>query len=326
MSERERISRRDMLKRSLKSLAFAGVSGGAIYTFYNRDTVSAGPAPRLDKDFTVELPDAYPDLVTAVGKSPVKNARAVLEELGGIENFISPGERVVIKPNIGWDRTPEQAANTNPELIGELTELCLKAKASEVVVTDVPCNDARRTFVRSGISEAVKEAGGTVRLPEEKLFREYNLGGSLLHNWPILETFVRADRIINVPILKHHSLTKTTIGMKNWYGILGGRRNRLHQRIEESIADLAGFIKPTLTIVDATRVLMSNGPSGGSTDDVKRFNTLFAGTDQVALDAFAAERIMNLSPSSLNFLTLSAERDIGELNYKKLNIKEITTA
>ena len=175
------------------------------------------------------------------GDDPAQLARRAIEELGGIRRFISRGDVVVIKPNIAWDRTAEQAANTNPQVVAEVCRLCLEAGARRVIVTDVSINDPRSCFARSGIAAAARAAGAEVILPEERLFREVDLRGRGADAWPVLEPFLSADKMINIPIAKHHSLTGATLGMKNWYGILGGPRQRLHQHIHESLVDLADF-------------------------------------------------------------------------------------
>ena len=228
--------------------------------------------------------------------------RKALDPLGGIRRFISPGETVVVKPNMAWDRTPEQAANTNPQVVAEIVRLCREAGAARVIVTDVSTNEARRVYQRSGIAEAARSEGAEVILPEERRFREVNLKGDVLTTWPVFEPFLTADKVINVPIAKQHSLTGATLGMKNWYGILGGQRHRLHQRIHESLADLAEFMRPTLTIIDAYRVLIRNGPVGGSLGDVELHKTLIAGTDPVALDAYAAQAFWDLDIDRMRYL------------------------
>ena len=149
-----------------------------------------------------------------------------------------------------------------------MVRLCVEAGARSVVVTDVSINEPHRSFQRSGIGEAARQAGAGVVLPEERRFRRVDLHGDLLRVWPVLAPFLAADKIINLPVAKHHSLTGVTLGFKSWYGILGGQRQRLHQRIHESLADLGDFMRPTLTVIDGYRVLLRNGPGGGNLEDV----------------------------------------------------------
>jgi uncharacterized protein (DUF362 family) len=192
-----------------------------------------------------------------------------------------------------------------------------------VIVTDLSCNDPRICFERSGIAAAARTAGADVIVPEERHFREVDLGGDVLTTWPVLEPILTADKVINLPIAKHHSLTGCTIGMKNFYGIIGGQRSRLHQRINECLADLTAFARPTLTIVDAYRVLMRGGPTGGSLADVELKKTLLAGTDPVALDSYAAKAWWDLDCQRLPFLRIAQARGLGKMNFEEVRAKVV---
>jgi uncharacterized protein (DUF362 family) len=273
------------------------------------------PAPAAARpDFRIPAVAALPEMAVIQGGDPAALVRRAIQELGGIRRFIARGDVVVIKPNAAWDRTAEQAANTNPLVVAEVCRLCLEAGARRAIVTDVCINDARSCFGRSGIAAAARAAGAEVILPEDRLFREVDLRGQLLRAWPVLEPFLSADKMINIPIAKHHSLTGVTLGMKNWYGILGGPRQRLHQHIHESLVDLADFMRPTLTLIDAYRVLLRNGPGGGSLSDVAFEKTLIAGTDPVALDAYAARAYWGLDWHALPYLKLASDRQLGTLS------------
>ena len=248
-------------------------------------------------------------------------AQQALENLGGIGRFVSRQDVVVIKPNIAWDRTPEQAANTNPDLVAEVVRQCWQAGAKRVIVTDVSCNEARRCFHRSGIQAAALAEHAEVILPDPELFREVEMGGVVLKSWPVLSPFLEADKIVNLPIAKHHVLTGATLGMKNWYGILGGERNRLHQQIHQSLVDLASFMLPTLTMIDCYRILLRNGPTGGNLEDVALKKTIVAGTDPVALDAYVAKAYWNLDPAQMPYLAMAAARGLGVVEFEKLQVK-----
>jgi uncharacterized protein (DUF362 family) len=156
------------------------------------------------------------------------------------------------------------------------------------------------------------------------LFRHVDLGGEILNTWPVLEPFLTADKVINIPVAKHHSLPGASLGMKNWIGILGGARDRVHQHIHESLMDLADFMRPTLTIIDAYRVLLRNGASGGSLADVTIKKTLIAGTDPVALDAYAARAYWNLDSHTLRYLTLASARHLGTPDFETLRTSIVT--
>ena len=153
----------------------------------------------------------FPELVVVQGEDPGQIARKAVEQLGGIRRFISRGDVVVVKPNAGWDRTPEQAANTNPLVVGEVCRLCAEAGARKVIVTDVTINEPRLCFARSGIAGAARAEGAEVILPQETLLREVDLRGEVLRSWPVLEPFLNADKLINIPVAKHHSLTRVTL-------------------------------------------------------------------------------------------------------------------
>ena len=312
----------------LKLLRLAGLSAGSAALGVWLEQRSARPrqvlAASAKRSHTVAPDASLPQMVIAHdGDDPALLVRRALEELGGMRRFVSRADVVVVKPNIGWDRTPEQAANTNPAIVVELVRQCQDAGAKRVIVTDVSCNEARRCFQRSGIAEAARRAGAEVILPEPARFKEVDLGGEILQSWPVLEPFLNADKIINVPIAKHHSLSGATLGMKNWYGILGGPRYQLHQHIDESLVDLADFIRPTLTVMDCYRVLMRNGPTGGDLEDVATKKTVLAGTDPVALDAYAAKAYWNLDSRSLPYLKLAAARGLGTLEFDKVRARTV---
>jgi uncharacterized protein (DUF362 family) len=274
--------------------------------------------------FQVPAEAALPEMVVVQGDDPARLARRAIQELGGIRRFISRGDVVVIKPNVAWDRTVEQAANTNPQVVAEVSRLCLEAGARRAIVTDVSINDAPSCFARSGIAAAAHAAGADVVLPEDRLFRDVALHGEVLNSWPVLVPFLRADKMINIPIAKHHTLTGATLGMKNWYGILGGPRQQLHQHIHESLVDLADFMRPTLTLIDAFRVLLRNGPGGGNPADVALKKTLIAGTDPVALDAYAAKAYWDLDWHALRYLKLAGERGLGTPSFEKVRTRFVT--
>jgi uncharacterized protein (DUF362 family) len=256
-----------------------------------------------------------------VAGEPRALVQRVLEDLGGMKRFIGKQDVVVIKPNIAWDRTPEQAANTNPEVVAEVVRQCWQAGAKRVIVTDVSCNEPRRCFQRSGIQAAAHAEGAEVILPNPDMFREVDMGGVALKTWLVFTPFLDADKVINLPIAKHHGLTGATLGMKNWYGILGGERNRLHQQIHQSLVDLANFMLPTLTVMDCYRVLLRNGPTGGNLEDVAIHKTLVAGTDPVAIDAYVAKAYWNLDPEHLPYLNMAASKGLGTVDFASLLVK-----
>lgn len=318
------MDRRDFLKRS--SFAGAGVAAACGVGFWLR---ARGLHPGLEtssslvRNYRVPAVEGMPQMAVVSGGAPDALAAAAIAALGGMNRFISRGDVVVLKPNIGWDRVPQQAANTNPDLVKAIARMCFEAGAKKVVVTDVSCNDARRCFMRSGIARAAESAGATVLLPEERRFRDYRINGELLTVWPIYTPIIESDKIINMPIVKHHNLSRVTMGMKNWYGILGGRRNQLHQNVDIGIADLATFIRPTLTVLDAYRVLTANGPQGGNLNDVKLVKTVAAGTDPIAIDAFGAT-FLGLTAEQIPYINIGHERGLGNKNFSELQVKHVS--
>jgi uncharacterized protein (DUF362 family) len=262
-----------------------------------------------------------PVIVDAVG-TPEDLVRRAVDALGGMKRFVSRGDVVVIKPNIGWDRLPIHAANTNPDVVGAVVKLAFDAGAKKVIVADGSCNDPNRCFQRSGIWRTAYALGAEVVLPAEHRFRTTRIKGEVLDEWPIFTTLVDADKVINVPVAKHHNLAKYTAAMKNWYGVLGGRRNRLHQSIDVSIADLATFMRPSLVVVDATRVLVRNGPQGGNIDDTKVMNTVIATVDQVAADAYGCT-LIGQHRDNVPYLKMGHERGLGTMYWENLRWKEV---
>ncbi|WP_437601074.1 DUF362 domain-containing protein [Sorangium sp. So ce590] len=327
------ISRREMLRR----LGAAGlVLGGAAEVAAARWDPGGSTASAVERQQTRDYrlrdaPAGVPELVVARAGAEVLAAgapdpaalvRKAIDALGGMRRFISRGDVVVVKPNIGWDRTPIHAANTNPKVVAEVVRLAYDAGAKSVIVTDASCNEPNRCFQRSGIWKAAYDVGAEVVIPAAHRFRGMRLKGEVLDDWPVYTPLVNADKVINVPIAKHHNLSKYTAAMKNWYGALGGRRNRLHQNIDVSIADLATFIQPTLTIVDAVRVLMRNGPQGGNVADAKDMHTIIATTDQVAADAYGCQ-LIGRKPEEIPYIKMGHERGLGTMHWQNLRLAEV---
>jgi len=310
------MKRREFLKRT---------TGAGLSALFISDSIFE--SPRHD----TQAAEVY-SFSVARGKDTRKAVNASIEALGGMKRFISKNDIVMIKPNIGWDRTAVQAANTNPEVVASLVALCLSAGAKTVKVTDNTCNEARRCFKNSGIADAARSAGAEVYFLDERNIVKDKMGGDVLSLWPIYRDFKEVDKIINVPVAKHHGLTRLTLGMKNLMGAIGGRRNGLHQQIDNALADLAEYFKPTLTVVDAVRILTANGPQGGSSSDVMRTDTIIAGTDIATVDALAAHHFAqhagkgfkDLSPSDYPFIRVAAERGLGTMNIAAVKVKEIT--
>jgi len=294
------MERRDFLKDSAGALAALALA----------PLVAAAPAAR-------------PDLAVAHGASPERIVRAAVDALGGIRRFIAKGDVVVVKPNIGWDRKPEQAATTNPMVVATLVKLCLEAGAAKVKVFDRTCNDPRRCYVQSGIEAAARSAGADVSFVDERRFREVKIpNGVAIQSWPIYIDLLEADKVISAPIAKHHGLARLTLAHKNWMGVMGENRGRIHQRLDETLVDITTVIKPCFTVLDAVRILTAHGPQGGSLADVKQLDTVIAGVDQVAIDAYGTT-LFGLTGADIGYIREGARRGLGVMDLARLRIQKV---
>jgi len=267
--------------------------------------------------------DTKQDLAAVSGADPYKNTVTAVELLGGMELFVKKGATVVVKPNIGWDRAPEQAANTNPAVVAALVEMCYQAGAKRVNVFDVTCNEQRRCYANSGIAAAAQAKGAQVYFPDHwNVVKAKFPYPSPLEGWPILRDAVTCDTFINVPILKHHGITGLTIAMKNLMGVCSGNRGIIHVDISRKLADLADFIRPELTVVDATRVLVRHGPTGGNLNDVVAFDTVFASADTLLADAFAC-KLLSQDARNFGFIKEAIGRNLGNADLTKARIQAV---
>ena len=247
----------------------------------------------------------------------------VFEAAGGIRQFVSKGDVVVIKPNISWARPTKMAANTNPEVLQAVIELCQEAGAKKVRIADNTIDTAEFCFSVSGAANVAKTTGAELIDPDSSLMREMKLHGDLLDVWPVYLPIVEADKVINLPVAKDHILSSVTLGMKNWFGAIGGRRGSLHREIHPNIVDLVQFFKPTVTLIDATRIMARNGPSGGSTSDVVTKNTLILSDDPVAADGKAA-LLLGKEPQNIGHIKLAEKRGLGTYDFSKLLQKKVS--
>ena len=249
--------------------------------------------------------------------------RKVFAAAGGIKRFVAKGDVVVIKPNISWARRPRFAATTHPEVLKAVVELCQEAGAKRVRIADNTIHDARRCFAVTGAAEVAKQTGAQLVHPRNSMMRKMKLHGNRLDQWPVFVPFVEADKVINLPVAKHHSLSRLTLGMKNWIGAVGGSRWSLHQDIDQSIVDLAQFFTPTVTLIDAIRIMTRNGPSGGSTGDVTATGTLILSDDPVAADAKAG-LLFGIKPQHLGFVQLGQKSGLGTYDFTQLTLQQVS--
>lgn len=314
-------SRREFFSRALMAGIGASAVGGAAYKLYDgKGPTGAEPGLAVSlKDYSVP---AIAGQSMAIVKGGVRSATVnkAIDLLGGIQRFVKPGERVLIKPNVAFTSAPSAGATTDPELTAELVRLCYKnAQAKEVFVADNPINDPESCFNYSGIAKACTAAGAKVIVPKSSHFRPTTLkDGKLIRDWPLFyEPLAKVDRVIGVAPVKNHVRSGASMTMKNWYGLLGGRRNLFHQDINTIILELAMLVKPTLVVLDGTMVMMRNGPTGGSVADLERRNTMIVGTDQVAVDSFGAT-LLELDPAQLGYIKLADKAGCGTAFFERL--------
>jgi uncharacterized protein (DUF362 family) len=263
-----------------------------------------------------------PDLAVVRGDSPDANVRAAVAALGGMEKFVKRGGTVVVKPNVLTGRPPEYATTTNPLAVSAVIKMCLEAGADKVIVLDNPTSSPRGAFQEAGLTQAVEEAGGTLKFLSNRDFERVDIPeGEALTSWPLVVDALEADTLINLPIAKTHGMAGLTLAMKNLMGIMGDSRGQIHVDYPRKITDVNTVVKPHLVILDAYRALMRNGPTGGNLDDVTLFKTAVAGTSQVAIDTYGAT-LMGWKPTDLSSLVEANRRGLGEIDLSKYRVSE----
>ncbi|MDR1666631.1 MAG: DUF362 domain-containing protein [Bacteroidales bacterium] len=269
-------------------------------------------------------PYATYDMVALMGGEAAEMFEKGIASLGGMEHFVRKGQSVVVKPNIGWDRTPEFGANTTPELVAKIVEHCLKAGAKEVFVFDHTCDNWQKAYATSGIEKAARTAGAKV-IPgnSESAYREISVpNGKSLGNIKVHEAVLNSEVLINVPVLKHHDGAGVSFAMKNLMGIVWDRGFWHKNDLQQCIADMVTFRKPTLNIIDGYRVMKKNGPKGVSVSNVLLEKAQIISTDIVAADA-AAAKIFGKHPETIGHIKIAAEMGLGQIDLAKLNINRI---
>lgn len=312
------MERRNFLKTALLgTLSSATIFNGGLFAT-EKGEVPAAPAG-----------EGPVDLAAVMGGTPVQMYREALKAMGGIERFVKKGQNVTVKPNIGWDKKPELAANTNPDLVAAIVKDCLAAGAASVTVFDHTCDEWEACYDHSGIRAAVEAAGGKIAFAhDEKYYREVKLPkGVRLKDAKIHEAILDCDVWINVPILKHHGGAKMTVSMKNFMGIVWDRRVFHSNDLQQCIADIQTLKKkPVLNIVDAYRIMTQNGPKGKSIDDVQLAAALFMSTDIVAVDTAAIRffsQFKTTDQDNVGHLALAEKAGVGTRDLSKLKVERI---
>jgi uncharacterized protein (DUF362 family) len=264
-----------------------------------------------------------PVVAKAHGSNYANLVGDAIQALGGMKKFVHAGEVVVVKPNMAWDRPPEMAANANPVVVRRVVELCLEAGAKQVKVLDNTCHDARKAYVNSGIKAAVeglKDPRAVVQYVDDRRFVELRIEkAKALKKWYFYKDILEADRFINIPIAKTHSEARLTMCLKNMMGAIGGWRGRIHVGLHQNIADMNLLLRPDLHVLDATRIMVKNGPSGGRIEDVEVKNLAFAGTDPVALDAVGTG-LFGMKPADIGYIIKSHQAGRGEMDLHKIKM------
>jgi uncharacterized protein (DUF362 family) len=318
--------RRQFMRRIMGAALAAAGAGALGLIFWDRE----GPRMDASQARSLTLPDfSSPEQSGRVclthGLDRTQTVTLALKALGGMQAFVRPGDKVLLKVNAAFATPPGLGATTHPQLVAAVAALCREAGAGRVMITDNPINDPAACFELTGIGPAAREAGAGLFLPSPDSFAAYSLpGGQLIRNWPVLGSpLLWADRVIGLAPVKDHHRSGASLTLKNWYGLLGGRRNIFHQQIHGIIAELAAMIKPTLVILDGTQSMMTNGPTGGSLDDLKGTHKLIAGTDPVAVDALGAA-LLGKRPAELPYLALAEKAGAGTVDYRSLKYVEVT--
>ncbi len=331
---------------------YAAVAGGAVGAGllvrdrWGMEGVKPPPPVRL-RDYTVGPALSKPSMVVVRSTPPdagdfatkedeylakeeqaLRMVRAALEEMGGekgVGHFITRGDVVVIKPNVAFDKNPDLGATTQPDTVSAVVKLCLKAGARKVIVCDNPINNPESCFFKTKVGDAALRAGAELMMPQDSYFEQLYVGGeTIVNTWRMFyRPFREATKVIGISPVKDHNLCKATVTIKNWYGLLGNPRNQFHQNIHGIISDFALMMKPTLVIADGRKLLMRNGPTGGSLNDVKKSDTIVVGTDGTSVDSWCVTRLLQKQRHEIIYLDKIIARKLGK-DWRPQWTREIT--
>lgn len=308
-------------RRFLQQLAAFSAGAMVIPTF---DITARAAAPG-DADSTEAGHTPASVVAVARGKAYDKLVDKVVAQLGGMGKFVSRGDKVVVKPNIGWNRSIEQGANTHPLVVTALIKLALDAGAKQVRVFDRSCNEPRKCYFNSGIKKAVEDLNDSRVscdfIDNRKWMPVKITKGKSVTDWEFYRDAIECDTYINVPVAKHHGLAKLTLGLKNTMGILNGNRGKIHHDMGQRLADINTVIPCKLTVIDATRIMLRHGPQGGAPDDVKVMDTVIASADPVAADAYATT-LFGKKPDEIDSTVAAYKMGMGEMDLSKIQVME----
>jgi uncharacterized protein (DUF362 family) len=282
---------------------------------------NTAPTPTAAQPDTSE--GAY--LAVARGFGATELTRRAIAAVGGIGRYVKQGANVIVKPNIcNAYHGPEYASTTNPEVVAAIVALCVEAGAGRVRVMDYPFGgSAQNAYETSGIAQAVQAAGGQMELMNSLKYQEVEIPNAMaLNKTKIYADILNADTVINVPIAKHHSMARLTLGLKNLMGTVLDRGALHASGLHKSIVDLSTVVKPQLTVIDATRILVANGPTGGNLDDVRQMDTVIASADVVAADAYAST-LFDMTGAEIDYIALADQRGLGTMDLTSINVEEI---
>ena len=317
---------------------YAAVAGGVVGAglllkdTWGMEGVKPPPPVKL-KDYSVALHPSRPNMIV-VRSTPLvatsfaskdeemharedqalKMVKAAMEEMGGVRHFITKGDVVVIKPNVAFDKNPDLGATTSPDTVSAVVRLCFGAGARKVIVADNPINNPESCFFKTKVGDAALRAGAELMMPQDSYFEQLYVGGETITNtWRMFyRPFREATKVIGISPVKDHNLCKATVTMKNWYGLLGNPRNQFHQNIHGIISDFALMMKPTLVIADGRKLLMRNGPTGGSLNDVKKSDTIVVGVDSTSVDSWCVTRLLQKQRHEIIYLDKVIARGLGK--------------
>lgn len=322
--------RRAFLKQTTVVAGAAIGAGAGAFFLHDRTGERGKPQPKIlrlpEGGFATPKPATAADIGVARGTRIGAMLNAAVDAIGGVNSFVKPGDVVLIKPNVAFERVAQLGATSHPEIISALVKLVRDAGASEVRIADNPIESPEQCFVRSGVRDAAVDAGARLYLPRPSDFEILEVpGAKWIERWPFFAApFRGVDKVIGVAPVKDHNLCRASMTTKNWYGLLGGRRNQFHQDIHGIICDLCLMMRPTFVVLDGTRVMFRSGPTGGSLSDVKMAHTVVASRDMLAADSFGWHELLEREGEALpDYFAQAVAKKLGNPDYKALNVREV---